>query len=101
MNLEKVKTKVKRLLEKHPHLRDSDERLIATIWYNEAGLVNGNVSAVDMLNLYINKKLSSPESIRRNRQKIQEEYISLRGVNYKARQKHQKKVKKELGYGRY
>jgi len=101
MKLEKVKTKVKRLLEKHPHLRDSDERLIATIWYNEAGLITGNVSAVDLLNLYINKKLSSPESIRRNRQKIQEEFIYLRGVNYKSRQKHQKNVKKELGYGRY
>ena len=28
----KIKDRVKALLVKHPHLRDSDNRLIATIW---------------------------------------------------------------------
>ncbi len=46
----------------------------------------------------IHLRLHSPESIRRTRQKIQEDYPHLRGELYEARQKHQAKVKEELGY---
>ena len=31
----KTKDEIKRLLNKSPHLRDSDSKLIATYWYNE------------------------------------------------------------------
>jgi hypothetical protein len=83
----------------NPHLRDSDELLIATMWYHEARLSEGNRSAVDLLNKFINGDLSSAESIRRSRQKIQQDFPELRGQAYKKRQgKLKEETLKELGY---
>lgn len=82
---------VKDLLTNFPHLRNSDERLIATVWYHQAGLKEKQMSAVELLNLYIDKQLSSPESIRRSRQKIQELNPELRGVVYNKRHTEQQR----------
>ena len=90
-----VKELVQELLTNKPHLRDSDERLIATVWYHEAGMSqNNNLLALDLLNLYIDKKLSSPESIRRSRQKLQQVYPLLRGKAYNKR--HNEQVEETL-----
>jgi hypothetical protein len=43
-------------------------------------------------------KLTPAETIRRCRQRLQLDDPELRGATYELRQKHQSKVKKELGY---
>jgi hypothetical protein len=43
-------------------------------------------------------KLTQAETIRRCRQSLQKANPELRGQMYELRQKHQSKVKKELGY---
>jgi hypothetical protein len=90
-----IKEKVKNLLEKHPHLRDSDEKLIANVWFAESQGVDDKFK---FLQLYAAGSLTNAESIRRCRQKIQEECEHLRGTLYFKRQLNQDKIKQELGY---
>lgn len=92
----KTKERVETLLRAKPHLRDSDNKLIATIWYNDVQ-IEGR-TALDLLNDLADGKLTNSEAIRRARQQVQEFNKGLRGEKYKSRQKHQRKVKKELGY---
>lgn len=99
MKISKTKSKVRNLLIKKPHLRDDDNKLIASIWYNEANIKMTKISGEDFLHLLADGKLTSSESIRRSRQKIQEDEPDLRGESYKKRQgKLQEETKEELGY---
>ena len=77
----KILPEVKRLLQKHPHLRDSDEKLMATVWFKHIGE---------------NKKLPSYESISRCRRKLQEEDPNLRGKEYNLRHKRTEEIKEEV-----
>jgi hypothetical protein len=90
-----IKEKVKTLLEKYPHLRDSDEKLTANVWFYESQGVDDKFK---FLELYASGKLTNAESIRRCRQKIQEECENLRGTLYCKRQLNQDKIKEQLGY---
>ena len=90
-----IKEKVLELLTKYPHLRDSDEKLCANIWFSKTP---SGISATDFLALYAKGELPSSESITRCRRKIQEENPSLRGSLYKERQDKQEVIKEELGY---
>ena len=94
-----VKDRVKALLEKHPHLRDSDNKLIATIWkqdlYNMALNPDG-IAATNFLFFYADGQLSNAETIRRVRQKLQEENPDLRGTVNEARQKEGEEVRKQI-----
>jgi len=47
--IKSVKGSAKKLLESNPKLRDSDDKLIATIWYNETVKLNEGLSAKDFL----------------------------------------------------
>lgn len=101
MKIKASKEIVKHYLEKYPHLRDDDNKLIATIWLADVkklGFVADQINGFELLGLISRGKLSNPESIRRSRQQLQEQNISLRGTSYKAKQKHQSEVKAELGY---
>ncbi len=92
-----VKAKVKELLEALPHLRESDEKLIANIWFSQIGKEKiKTMSANDLLLEFSNGNLKSPESIRRSRCKVQEQNEHLRGSNYKARQKEEEEVRNEI-----
>lgn len=94
-----VKDRVKALLEKHPHLRDSDNKLIATVWKFDLLNLNWdvkNMSANTFLMLYSESKLTNAETIRRVRQKLQEENPDLRGTVNEARQKEGETVRKEI-----
>lgn len=93
-----VKEYVLLLLRNKPHLRDNDNKLIATIWSMQVGGMNAltNLSAYELLKLFSEDKLYSPESIRRQRQKIQEQYPDLRGVNYVSRQEHSKDIRYQI-----
>jgi hypothetical protein len=97
--MKQVKDRVKSLLEKYPHLRDSDNKLIATIWKYD--LLNMNTHSEEItggqfLFLYAQNQLSNAETIRRVRQKIQEENHELRGSVEGLRKEEAEQVKKEI-----
>lgn len=101
MKILKVSELVEKLLRKYPHLRDNDEKLIATVWQHQAkketGMTMVNLTAKGLMNLCIEKKVSQAESITRARRKLQEEHISLRGASYKPRKiDQQMETKKEI-----
>lgn len=80
------KERVKYLLTKYAHLRDDDNKLIATFWYNEIGQqVVANMNAMTFFEAFAGGNVTNPESIRRMRQKLQEEQPELRGHAYKNR----------------
>ena len=87
------------LLTNKEHLRDNDQALIANIWWRELVTQGKDKStAFEMLKVFSEGKLSNPESIRRARQKIQEEQPELRGESYRARHREQDNIKEQLGY---
>ena len=87
--------KVVNLLTDHPSLRDSDERLIANIWYNHTKNVE-TIDALTFLSRFAEGKLPSYESISRCRRKIQEEKPDLRGKKWAKRHSKQQLVKDEI-----
>lgn len=93
----KLKPIITELLEKLPHLRDSDEKLIANIWHSEIGKDRVKIlTTFDFLSELSAGKLSSPESIRRTRAKIQEQNENLQGTKYKKRSKLGAEVRQEI-----
>ena len=105
--MKKLNTKktVKKLLYKNPKLRDSDPKLIARYWFNELqtfGIDPHKITAYELLCKVAASGLTSTETIRRMRCKIQEEHELLRGQKYITRKgKLQNEWKKSLGYGHY
>lgn len=94
-----IKDRVKALLEKYPHLRNSDNRLIANIWNQDLlkmGLNKENIRANKFLALYAESKLTNAETIRRVRQKLQEENPDLRGTVNALRQEQGQSVRQEI-----
>jgi hypothetical protein len=91
----KLKEKIKFLLEKYPHLRDSDEKLIANIWFDETPMIS---TKYEFLQNYANGLITNAESIRRTRARLQEENSELRGKSYEKRHSNQSRIKNELGY---
>lgn len=89
--MNQIKLIVQRLLEEQQALRDNDNLLMSRIWKEQSNILN-------FFQRFESGKLHSPESIRRTRQKLQEEFPHLRGELYEVRQKRQDKVKQELGY---
>ena len=84
------------LLTNKEHLRDNDQALIANIWWRELVTQGKDKStAFEFLKVFSEGKLSNPESIRRSRQKIQEEQPALRGDSYYARHKEEKRFREE------
>ena len=90
----KVKDKVKHLLENYPILRDDDNKLIAKIWWSE----NNNQTTKDFLINFGNGNHTSPEAIRRARQKLQEHNPHLRGKLYNKRHKNGATVKSGIKF---
>lgn len=86
------------LLDKYPELRDDDKRLIANVWRIEYGFkrIDEPATMRSFLNCFI-EDFSSPESIRRTRQKLQEEFIQFRGEKYDERHsKLEPEVREEI-----
>ncbi len=78
--------KVRTLLIEKPWLRDNDNMLLAYIWESELKEKKVSTQNDMFLAMYGMGKLSNAESIRRCRQKLQQENPELRGGNYKGRQ---------------
>lgn len=78
---------VQAALEQRPDTRDDDKKLLGIIWTKLLGTdeVRTN-SALWLIQKYVRGELPNAESIRRTRQKLQEEHEHLRGEKYKERQ---------------
>lgn len=77
--------------------QDSDELLTLKVWAEQNPKLRNK--EYPFMNFAINFKEGAyhkTESIRRSRQKLQEEFPNLRGKTYKARQGHQEQVKEDL-----
>lgn len=101
MAVKVIKDRIITILRKIPAYRDDDNKLISTIWLHECkakGL--SEMEAKKVLKLLANGELTSPESIRRSRQLVQEQDVTLRGEKYKERQDRQTHIQGELGYGK-
>lgn len=92
----KIEEKVVKCLKKNPSLRDDDRKLIATIWWGEMGSDKKYWTATQFLNSFCSKELTSPESIRRCRQRVQQINPQLRGSKYSDRHQAQKKWVNEV-----
>jgi hypothetical protein len=92
-----IVTQVKQRLETSTKMRDDDALLIADIWREELAEL-GAKSVYDVLNAIAGRMVTSPESIRRSRQKVQQDNPNLRGVFYFKRHEKELEVLKELEY---
>jgi hypothetical protein len=91
-----VKQRVKYILEVNKEARDCDRLLISQIWIADSNFFNKHLEASDIFEMLINGTLTSPETIRRCRQRLQEENESLRGLKYKVRQKLGEEVRNTI-----
>jgi len=71
-----IKKEVKMILENNPDLREEPNKLIAYMWGMEVRERN-ILTITDLLNSLVNKGLTNPETIRRSRRKVVEEYPEL------------------------
>ena len=98
----KTKKVIEELLRKTPHLKNSDNKLIATYWWKELkemGMDADNITAMKLLTMYADSALTNVETIRRMRAKLQEEYPEVRGRAYAIRKGVvQDEWRKKLGY---
>ena len=95
--LKQAREQVQELLEKHPSLRDDHARLVVNIWYKELKTFGVDITSEvkEVLNL-ITRNLTSSETITRTSRLLQETVPELQGRDWKRRQAHTKKVKREI-----
>lgn len=92
---------VEKLLLENNGLRDDDFKLVANVWFAELasrGYNAAQMTGFALLQQYAVGKLTSADTITRQRRKLQEENVNLRGNKYQERQAKQSVVKKKLGY---
>lgn len=97
--MKKIKSMVERALADFPETRDDDFLLVARV-YGMNFDVSG--SFVDIMTHHKTLGLPSFESIRRSRQKLQEEMPLVYGASGEARQiraEEEKKYRREYGHG--
>jgi hypothetical protein len=88
-------TEVQNALQKHPALRDDDNRLIANIWFKKLPNID-QLSGRDILMIIAKGKLPSFESISRCRRKVQQEDKSLRGELWNKRHQIANDIRREI-----
>tara|TARA_R110000824_G_scaffold109467_1_gene257041 strand:- start:3763 stop:4185 length:423 start_codon:yes stop_codon:yes gene_type:complete len=95
-----ITNKVEFLLRERPELRDSDNKLVARIWYEHIKNTNpvpvDKITAVNLLMAIGQGELPAWSSIVRCRRKIQELNEGLRGKLYEQRQDSQKNMIKNV-----
>jgi len=96
MKIFNLATEVQHALQKHPVLRDDDNRLIANIWFKRLPTID-ELSGREVLMIIAKGKLPSFESISRCRRKIQQEDKSLRGELWDKRHQIAKDIRKSIG----
>ena len=96
-NLQK---RVEKLLQSNPELRDSDDRLLANIFWNHIPkhrfTENELEGVTKFLQMLADGQLPDYGSVKRCRQKLQQLFPALRGKLYEKRHKRAKVVKNEI-----
>lgn len=96
--LKSIQQTVKRILEIHPATRDNDRLLMIKVW----AVQNPKIKSYNTYLLvtwakdFIKGEYADPESIRRTRQKLQENNANLRGESYYRRKDLQDDTRKEI-----
>jgi len=88
VSLKGIAGKVKFLLETYPDTKESDNTLIKHIWSEQCEKLNICTTNDFFKHLTLGTFINY-ESVRRVRQKLQETYPELRGVNYSHKKKKQ------------
>jgi hypothetical protein len=85
-------------LEKYPHLRDDDNRLVAYIWWKNLkdNKIPEDIITMDFLQLYANNELPQADVITRARRKVQEDNPNLRGKLWNERHQLKEEVKNNI-----
>ena len=97
LNMKNIKSKVEYLMRKTPHLRDSDNKLVATFWWHEMGREKTQLmTGYDFLDTLSRGKLTSSISIVRVRRKLQEQFPELQGESYIHRCKEADEVRNNI-----
>lgn len=93
-----LKDRVRDMLMRYPQYRDNDYKLMAHVWMIEMGGQEDcrNRTAMDFLQTYSKGTLSHAESIRRMRQKIQEQNPDLRGDKWQERSDMQQTIRMKI-----
>ena len=93
----KTKDKVEFLLETLPYLRDDDNKLLLKVWaFQNPKLRDKDFYFIDFAMDLMKDKYANSESVRRSRQKLQEQNEELRGFKYKSRSKAQVQVRDNI-----
>ena len=89
---------VAKQLAQDPKSRDNDLLLVLKVWIEQMGGLSDAELIVfrKVLRAHNNKLISNFETIRRTRQKLQEENPDLRGKKYNNRQDQAEKFRKEI-----
>lgn len=96
-NMKQIKPVVERLLTMYPELRDNDNKLIVMVWREQdRNLKNQHTSALYLQQKLAYGKLANPETIRRVRQKLQEDVPKLRGKKYYERHGKAHEIRKAI-----
>ena len=82
-----IKQRVRNILELNKEARDCDRLLTTLIWENEIEKYKNEITVFDFLIMFEKGCFTHFESIRRCRQKLQQEDESLRGLKYNKRQR--------------
>jgi hypothetical protein len=97
MEILKVADIVKELLISNPKTKDDDELLTLKVWAKQNPKLRvKNFSFKEFSDGFLKGEYYKTESIRRTRQKLQQEFPHLRGKVYESRHNHQNKVKEDL-----
>jgi hypothetical protein len=93
-----VKQRVKSILETNKNTRDCDRTLLALIWTQDVKdlYIENGLDAPDFLRMLADGELTSSETIRRCRQRLQEENETLRGYKYKLRKQLGEEVRNTI-----
>ncbi len=96
MNIKVNKVLIEGLLDRYPHLRDDDQKLLASVWkyllIKNHHLELENISGIQLLTIISQGALPNSESITRCRRKLQEINTDLRGELWDKRHNHQTDV---------
>lgn len=96
MDILTVKPIVLKALQVHPHLRDSDEQLLVHVWRQQSKKLCKHNTFTFFGVLLITRQISTPESIRRCRQRLQELTPELRGEKWAERHREEEHVQNQL-----
>jgi len=79
-----IKKTVAKILMEEPGARDNDRLLMFKVWADQNPMIRKrNPFLHEFAKDFINGEYADPESIRRTRQKVQEQHPELRGKHYK------------------